>query len=216
MAHRGGNRCAGGGARRLWRLGRTAPREPTPRSSDANERKVGKVMARMKGTHRRLLIAAAAVAIVGTVAAVALGSPGSNRVTTLLVAKGGQQRDRRAEQRPDQVADQGSATDVRVQTITFAPGGYSGWNHKPGFVIVTVQVGRGDRFRCGVQPEAVGRTELAERSRLHRVRRRAGGGPQHEQRAGDGLRDTGCAGRRSGRLPDRGRSATVRVRHRRT
>ncbi len=37
-------------------------------------------------------------------------------------------------------------TDVRVQTITFAPGGYSGWNHKPGFALVAVQSGEVTQF----------------------------------------------------------------------
>ena len=37
-------------------------------------------------------------------------------------------------------------TDVRVQTITFAPGGRSGWNHKPGFVLVAVLSGEVTKF----------------------------------------------------------------------
>jgi len=32
-------------------------------------------------------------------------------------------------------------TDVRVQKIVFAAGGYSGWHHHPGFVIATVASG---------------------------------------------------------------------------
>jgi hypothetical protein len=44
-------------------------------------------MPRTKRNRRRLVTAAVGVATVGTVAAVALGSPGSGRVVTLLVAK---------------------------------------------------------------------------------------------------------------------------------
>jgi hypothetical protein len=32
-------------------------------------------------------------------------------------------------------------TDVRVQRIDFAAGGYSGWHHHPGMIIVAVQSG---------------------------------------------------------------------------
>lgn len=32
-------------------------------------------------------------------------------------------------------------TAVRVQKLTFSPGGYTGWHHHPGIVIVTVQSG---------------------------------------------------------------------------
>ena len=171
-------------------------------------------MPRMKRNHRRLVIAAVGVAMVGTVAAVALGSPGSGRVTTLLVAKA--DNNETVQLNSDRIKFQTKGpTDVRVQTITFAPGGYSGWNHKPGFNLVSVLSGEVTKFDSHCNGDDL-RAQLPERSRVCRVRRRAGGGPQHEQRAGNGLRDTGCAGRGSSRLPDRRRSATVRVRHRRT
>ncbi len=32
-------------------------------------------------------------------------------------------------------------TDVRIQKLVFNPGGYSGWHHHPGIVIVTVESG---------------------------------------------------------------------------
>src|SRR5436190_11080522 len=97
-------------------------------------------MPRMNRNHRRLVIAAVAVAMVGTVAAVALGSPGSGRVTTLLVAKA--DNNEAVHLNSDRIKFQTKGpTDVRVQTITFAPGGHSGWNHKPGFALVAVQSG---------------------------------------------------------------------------
>ena len=94
----------------------------------------------MKGKHGRLLTAVVAVAVVGTFAAVALGSAGFGRVTTLLVAKA--DNNETVQLNSDRIKFQTKGpTDVRVQTITFAPGGYSGWNHKPGFAIVAVQSG---------------------------------------------------------------------------
>jgi hypothetical protein len=97
-------------------------------------------MPKMKRKHRRLLIAIAGVAVVGALAAVALGSAGFGRVTTLLVAKA--DNNETVHLNSDQIKFQTKGpTDVRVQTITFAPGGYSGWNHKPGFAVVAVQSG---------------------------------------------------------------------------
>ena len=102
-------------------------------------------MPRINRNHRRLVIAAVGVAVVGTVAAVALGSPGSGRVTTLLVEKA--DNDETVELNSDRIKLQTKGpTDVRVQTITFAPGGHSGWNHKPGFVLVAVLSGEVTKF----------------------------------------------------------------------
>ena len=103
------------------------------------------IMQGMKRKHRRLLTAAAGVAVAGTVAAVALGSPGSGRVTTLLVAKA--DNNEAVQLNSDRIKLQTKGpTDVRVQTITFAPGGRSGWNHKPGFVLVAVLSGEVTKF----------------------------------------------------------------------
>jgi hypothetical protein len=102
-------------------------------------------MPRMNRNHRRLVIAAVGIAIVGTVATVALGSPGSGRVTTLLVAKA--DNNETVKLNSDRIKFQTKGpTDVRVQTITFAPGGYSGWNHKPGFNLVAVLSGEVTKF----------------------------------------------------------------------
>ena len=102
-------------------------------------------MLRMKRKHARLLTAAVGVAVVGTLATVALGSAGSGRVTTLLVAKA--DNNETVHLNSDRIKFQTKGpTDVRVQTITFAPGGFSGWNHKPGFVLVAVQSGEVTEF----------------------------------------------------------------------
>ena len=97
-------------------------------------------MPRTYKNHRRLVVGAVGVATLGTVAAVALGSPGSGRVTTLLVAKA--DSNETMQLNSDRIKFQTKGpTDVRVQTITFAPGGFSGWNHKPGFNLVAVLSG---------------------------------------------------------------------------
>ncbi len=112
-------------------------------------------MPRMYKNHRRLVIGAVGVALVGTVAAVALGSPGSGRVTTLLVAKA--DNNETVQLNSDRIKIQTKGpTDVRVQTITFAPGGFSGWNHKPGFVIVAVQSGEVTVFDAECNVKAYG------------------------------------------------------------
>jgi hypothetical protein len=103
------------------------------------------IMQRMKRKRRRLLTAAIGVAVVGTFAAVALGSPGSGRVTTVLVTEAENIED--VQLNSDRIKFQTKGpTDVRVQTITFAPGGRSGWNHKPGFVLVAVLSGEVTKF----------------------------------------------------------------------
>ena len=102
-------------------------------------------MLKMQRKHARLLTAIVGVAVVGTLAAVALGSPGFGNVTTLLVAKA--DLNDAVHLNSDRIKFQTKGpTDVRVQTITFAPGGYSGWNHKPGFALVAVQSGEVTEF----------------------------------------------------------------------
>ena len=99
----------------------------------------------MIGKHGRLLTAVVGVAVVGTFAAVALGSPGSGNVITILVGKA--DLNEAVHLNSDRIKFQTKGpTDVRVQTITFAPGGYSGWNHKPGFALVAVQSGEVTQF----------------------------------------------------------------------
>ena len=97
-------------------------------------------MRKIQRKHARLLTAIVGVAVVGTLAAVALGSPGFGNVTTLLVAKA--DFNETVHLNSDRIKFQTKGpTDVRIRTITFAPGGYSGWHHDPGFALVTVKSG---------------------------------------------------------------------------
>ena len=85
--------------------------------------------------------AIAGVAVLGTFAAVAIGSAGSgftpeNLVTAANLAN-------KVQWNSDRVKFQTKGpTYVRVQKIVIAPGGYSGWHHHPGIVIVTVASGQ--------------------------------------------------------------------------
>jgi hypothetical protein len=77
--------------------------------------------------------------VIASFATVALASPGSgfaptNLVTANLNSGVHLNSDRVKFQTKDQ-------TYVRVQSITIAPGGNSGWHHHPGIVIVAVQSG---------------------------------------------------------------------------
>ena len=88
---------------------------------------------------KRWSVAVAGVAMVGTFAAVALGSMGVGFTGTNLVTANA----------PEKIREYGDGiklktngpTDVRVQRIDFAPGGVSGWHHHPGIVIVAVESG---------------------------------------------------------------------------
>jgi hypothetical protein len=97
-------------------------------------------MPRMKRKRARLLPVIVGVTVVGAFAAVALGSPGAGNVMTLLVAKA--DFNETVQLNSDRIKFQTKGpTDVRIRTITFAPGGYSGWHHDPGFALVTVKSG---------------------------------------------------------------------------
>jgi hypothetical protein len=80
------------------------------------------------------------VAMIGTlVAAVALASPGSGTTSTNLVTAN---FDETVQWNSDRVKFQTKdATDVRVQRIVFNAGGFSGWHHHPGFILVAVESG---------------------------------------------------------------------------
>jgi hypothetical protein len=85
--------------------------------------------------------AAAAVGVVaiGTLVAVALGSPGSGVTATTLVTAN---LDNTVSVNSDRVKFKTKeATDVRVQRLDFAPGSFTGWHHHPGIVIVAVESG---------------------------------------------------------------------------
>jgi hypothetical protein len=97
-------------------------------------------MPRTKRKHPRLLAVIVGVAVVGTFAAVALGSPGSGNVMTVFVSKA--DFNETVHLNSDRIKFQTKGpTDVRIRTITFLPGGHSGWHHDPGFALVTVKSG---------------------------------------------------------------------------
>jgi hypothetical protein len=79
------------------------------------------------------------VAVIGTAAAVALGSPSFNFTPTTLVTAN---LDNKVELNNDRIKLQTKdPANVRVQQVVFTAGGYSGWHHHPGFVIVAVASG---------------------------------------------------------------------------
>ena len=93
----------------------------------------------MRLTRRRVLGATIGLAAIGS-ASVALGSPGSGIVSSNPVEKA--DLNQRVDLRADGIKLKTKRpTDVRVQTITFNPGGRTGWHHHPGVVVVTVQSG---------------------------------------------------------------------------
>jgi hypothetical protein len=85
------------------------------------------------------IIAIIALALAGAVTAVALASPGSGTTsTTLVTADFAHTVNTNSDRVKFQTKD---ATDVRVQRIDFTPGGYSGWHHHPGMIVVAVASG---------------------------------------------------------------------------
>ena len=95
---------------------------------------------RLLRSKKKWIAATVGVAVIGTLAAtVALGSPGSGvAITTFVTAN----LDHTVQLNSDRVKFQTKGpTDVRIQKLVFAPGGFSGWHHHPGVVIVTVESG---------------------------------------------------------------------------
>ena len=93
------------------------------------------------------------VAVIGTFAAVALGSGSFLFTSTPLVTAN---LDNKVQVNSDRIKLQTKdPTVVRVSTVVFGAGGYSGWHHHPGFVIVVCEVGFGDRLGVRLQPEDV-------------------------------------------------------------
>ena len=97
-------------------------------------------MLRVFRSRKKLSVAiVVGVAVIGTFAAVALGSLGVGFTPTNLVTAS---IPNAFQAGTDRVKLQTTgATDVRVQKIVIAPGGYSGWHHHPGLVIVSVASG---------------------------------------------------------------------------
>jgi hypothetical protein len=84
-------------------------------------------------------VAVVGVAVIGTFAAVALGSLGSGFTPTTLVTAS---TPNKIKVNHDGIKLQTKGpTDVRVQMIVFAPGGFSGWHHHPGILIASVASG---------------------------------------------------------------------------
>lgn len=90
---------------------------------------------------KRWLAATIGVAVVGTITAVAIASPPSGLTPAVPFVTAN--LDQTGHVNSDQVKFQTKGpTDVRVQRLDFAAGGYSGWHHHPGMVIVAVQQGQ--------------------------------------------------------------------------
>jgi len=81
-----------------------------------------------------------AISAAALVAPIALGSAGSGAMTTVLGHRATlwdsvqMNEDRIKFQTKD-------PTDIQTQTITFIPGGHSGWHHHPGVIMVIVESG---------------------------------------------------------------------------
>ncbi len=94
---------------------------------------------RVLRSKKKWAAATAGVVVIGTLAAVALGEPGSGVTPTNLVTAN---FDHTVHLNSDRVKFQTKdATDVRIQKLVFGPNSRSGWHHHPGIVIVTVESG---------------------------------------------------------------------------
>ncbi len=88
---------------------------------------------------RKWTAAAVGVAVIGTLAAVALGSTGSGFTFTTLVAANFNET---VHMNSDRVKFQTKdPTVVRTQKVVVAAGAFSGWHHHPGIILVSVQSG---------------------------------------------------------------------------
>ena len=95
---------------------------------------------RVLGSKKKWVAATVGVAVIGTIAAaVALASAGGNVVVSTLVTA---DFDHAVHLNSDRVKFQTKGpTDVRIQKLVFSAGGFSGWHHHPGVVIVAVEEG---------------------------------------------------------------------------
>lgn len=88
---------------------------------------------------KKWVAAIVGVAVIGTFAAVALGSASLFFTSTPLVTAN---LDNKVQVNSDRVKFQTKdPTVVRVATVVFGAGGTSGWHHHPGFVIASVASG---------------------------------------------------------------------------
>jgi hypothetical protein len=92
------------------------------------------------GSKKKWIAATVAVTLIGTFVTVALASHTPFNFTTTPIVTGNLVND--VNLNSDRVKFQTKdPTDVRVARVDIAPGGYSGWHHHPGIVIVTVLSG---------------------------------------------------------------------------
>jgi hypothetical protein len=95
---------------------------------------------RVLGSKKRWIAATVGVTVIGTFVTVALASHTPFTFTTTPLATGNLVN--KVNENSDRVKFQTKGpTDVRVARVEIAPGGYSGWHHHPGVVIVTVASG---------------------------------------------------------------------------
>jgi hypothetical protein len=88
---------------------------------------------------RGLLVGAAGAVAVGLLAGVALASLGSGFASTTLVTAG---FNGTVHMNSDRIKFQTKGPTVfRTQTVTVAAGGFSGWHHHPGVILVSVKQG---------------------------------------------------------------------------
>ena len=91
-------------------------------------------------TRKKWVAAVIGVAVIGTVATMALASPPIGVIAPTNFVTADFQED--VKWNSDRVKFQTKdPTDVRVQRLDFAPGSFSGWHHHPGIVIVAVASG---------------------------------------------------------------------------
>jgi quercetin dioxygenase-like cupin family protein len=94
----------------------------------------------VKFVRKRAAVATVGCAVCGVAAAAAVASPPFQFFATNLVAEA--ELTERVHVNSDRVKFKTKdPVDVRVQEVTVAPGGRSGWHHHPGMVIVAVQTG---------------------------------------------------------------------------
>ncbi len=95
---------------------------------------------RVSGSKKKWIAATVGVAVIGTFVTVALASHTPFNFTTTPLVTGNLTH--KVKLNSDRVKFQTKGpTDVRVARVDIAPGGYSGWHHHPGIVIVTVKSG---------------------------------------------------------------------------
>jgi quercetin dioxygenase-like cupin family protein len=95
---------------------------------------------RLLGSKKKWVAATIGVALIGTLVTVAVASHTPFNFTTTPLATGNLVNKVKANSDRIKFQTKGP-TDVRVARVDIAPGGYSGWHHHPGIVIVTVASG---------------------------------------------------------------------------